>query len=377
MVEKLYRLCASHTFFESNVYMLSLSDHFDVLLQKIEPDGERAEFARDIPALVRDYLQQHEDIETVEPYSRLAGSYARCTAIKDIKDVDLLLTLHRSYRKQESEEVLEQVFSVLGGLPEVLGSSSKPVIRRRQRRSINVHVDEHDFDLDIVPAIVERGIDKPLIIPDRDWSQWVETHPLGYADKLSELNGKHQDKVVPLIKLVKHWRDVQMCYRRPKSYWLECLVYHLIDDGKISTKRRSYAELFQLVLASIAQDFRQHLKKEGKVPEILDPMLGNNVAYHWERAAFETFMRRIDGSLGWAERAIAEDDEEKAVELWQKVFGEEWFPTEKEVEAQKAMRLRAAALAGAVFVTPEGRVVTGKQERPAIQVPPQRFYGEP
>ena len=111
------------------------------------------------------------------------------------------------------------------------------------------------------------------------------------------------------------------------------------------------------------------------MPEILDPMLGNNVAHNWERPAFETFMRRIDKSLGWAERAIAEDDEEKAIELWQKVFGEEWFPTE--VEAQKAMRLRAAVLAGAVFVTPEGRVVTGKQERPAIQVPPQRFYGEP
>lgn len=355
--------------------MLSLSDHFDVLQQKIEPDGERVQFARDIPALVRDYLHQHEDIETVEPHSLLAGSYARCTAIKDIKDVDLLLTLDRSYHKEGPEEVLEKVFSVLGGLPEALGSSSKLVIRRRQRRSINVHVDEYDFDLDIVPAIAVRGIDKPLTIPDRDWSRWVETHPLGYADKLSELNGKHQDKVVPLIKLVKHWRDVQMCYRRPKSYWLECLVYHLINDGKITTKRRSYAELFQLVLASIAQDFRQYLDKDGKVPKIPDPMLGNNVAHNWERAAFETFMRRVDESLGWAERAIAADDEEKAVELWQKVFGEEWFPTE--VEAQKAMRLRSAALAGTLYVTPEGRVVTSKQERPGIQVPPQRFYGEP
>jgi len=362
--------------FESHVRMLSLSDHFDVLLQKIEPDGERAEFARDVPALVRDYLKQHEDIETVEPYSRLAGSYARCTAIKNIKDVDLLLTLHRRYRKKEPEEVLEQVFSVLGGLPDALGSSSKPVIRRRQRRSINVHVDEYDFDLDIVPAVVEHGIDKPLTIPDRDWSRWVETHPLGYADKLSELNGKHQDKGVPLIKLAKHWRDEHMCYRRPKSYWLECLVYHLINGGTISTKGRSYAALFQSVLASIAQDFRQYLEQEGKVPEILDPMLGNNVAHNWERAAFETFMRRIDESLGWAERAIAEDDKEKAVELWQKVFGAEWFPTEKEVEAQKAMRLCAAALSGMIFVTPEGRLVTGKQEHPAIQVPRQRFYGE-
>jgi hypothetical protein len=51
MVEELYRLCASRTFFESHIRMLSLTDHFDVLLQKIEPDGERAEFACDVPAL--------------------------------------------------------------------------------------------------------------------------------------------------------------------------------------------------------------------------------------------------------------------------------------------------------------------------------------
>ncbi len=354
--------------------MLSFSDHFDILRQRIEPDEARAQSARDIPALVREYLHQHEDLKTVSPHSRLAGSYARCTALKDIKDVDTLLILDKSYYSRDPGEVLEEVFSVLGGLPEALGSSGKPVIRRRQRRSINVHVDEHDFDLDIVPAVAIQGIDKPLAIPDRDWSRWVDTHPLGYADKLSELNGKHQDKVVPLIKLFKHWRDVQMCYRRPKSYWLECLIYHQINDGKVTTKGRSSAELFQLVLASIVQDFRQDLEKAGKVPEIPDPMLGNNVAHNWERAAFETFMRRVDESLGWAERAIAEDDVEQVVALWQKVFGEEWFPSE--VEAQKAIRLRDAALAGNLFVTSNGRVTIGRPERQSVQVPPQRFYGE-
>ncbi len=327
----------------------------------------------DIPAQVRDYLHQHGDLKTISPHSRLAGSYARCTAIKDIKDVDLLLTLDRSYHKKEPEEVLEKVFSVLGGLPEALGSSGKLVIRRHQRRSINVHIDEQDFDLDIVPAVAIQGIEKPLVIPDRDWSRWVKTHPLGYADRLSELNGKHEDKVVPLIKLFKHWRDVQMCYRRPKSYWLECLVYQQISDGKVATKGRSYAELFQLILESIAQEFRQDLDSAGKVPAILDPMLGNNVAHNWERAAFETFMRRIDESLGWAERALAEDDED-AVALWQKVFGEEWFPSE--VEAQKAARLREAVLAGNLFVASTGRVTIGRPERQSVQVQPQRFYGE-
>ena len=239
------------------------------------------------------------------------------------------------------------MFAVLGGLPEALGSSSKLVIRRRQRRSINIHVDEPDFDLDIVPAIAITSMSEPLIIPDRDWSRWVETHPLGYADKLSELNAEHQDKVVPLVKLFKHWRDIQMCHNRPKSYWLECLVYHQINDGKVTTAGRSYAELFQVLLSSIVQDFSSFLTACETVPPIMDPMLENNVAHNWERVAFEAFMRRADETLKWAERALSEESEDKAIVLWQKVFGEDWFPTQ--VDVQKAMRLREAALTGSLF----------------------------
>ena len=58
------------------------------------------------------------------------------------------------------------------------------------------------------------------------------TDPLGYADCLSELNQAHGGKVVPLVKLLKHWRDVQMERRRPKSYWLECMIYHRFSAGQ-------------------------------------------------------------------------------------------------------------------------------------------------
>jgi hypothetical protein len=354
--------------------MLTLPDHFRVLLKHIEPKGERAEAAKNIPAQVRDFLQKTEDISTVDPHSRLAGSYARCTAINDIKDVDIILLIAPEYKEQDPGDVVEILFKALHGLPEALGETGEvAAIRRRQRRSVNVHLEESDFDLDVVPAIALDSLDEPLDIPDKDWSRWVKTHPLGYAERLSELNGNHGGKVVRLVKLLKQWRDVHMIYKRPKSYWLECMVYCRIADGTVSTDGLSYAELFRDLLGSIYDDFLPYLNRSEAVPKIKDPMLGNNVAHNWERNAFESFMRRVEESHRWAERALEQDSESEAVQLWQNVFGDR-FPDD--VEQEKAKSLRDAALTGNIFVTSTGRVVTEKPRERHVQSPPQRFFGE-
>ena len=84
-------------------------------------------------------------------------------------------------------------------------------------------------------------------------------------------------------------------------------------------------------------------------------MLGHNVAFNWERAAFETFMARLDESVGWAERALTKtkDEIDEAVALWQKVFGDKYF-----TDSPLTRRLQYADWLGrgSVFVTSTGRV---------------------
>lgn len=356
--------------------MLTLPDHFRILRKRIEPDDERAKAAKNIPAQVRDFLQKDEAIKTVDPHSRLVGSYARHTAIKDIKDVDIILLIAPIYGDQPPADVLETLFKALRGLPEALDDRGEVVVRRHQRRSVNIHLEKSDFDLDIVPAIALNDLTEPLRIPDKDWNEWVETHPLGYSDRLSELNDNHGEKMVPLVKLLKHWRDVRILQRnrRPKSYWMECMVYHRIANEVISTDGISYAQLFRDLLGSIYDDFLPALNKTGSLPVIPDPMLSKNIVYKWEREAFEMFMRRVEESHKWAARALEQNDESKAAELWQKVFGKKWFPLNADQE--KAKRLSAAALAGNIFVTPTGRVLTERPSSASVQPLSQRFYGE-
>jgi len=356
--------------------VLTLPDHFDLLLSNIEPEEARAGSAASLPWKVRDYLQSTDRIQTVDPHSRLAGSYARHVAIKQIKDVDILLLVTATYLDEKPEVVLKDLFSALGGLAEALDDTGE-VVRRRQRRSIQVHLVKHDFDLDIVPALAPDGVGEPLVIPDRDWSQWVETDPLGYADCLSELNQAHGGKVVPLVKLLKHWRDVQMERRRPKSYWLECMIYHQVSTGSLETAERSYAEVWCNLLDGLQEEYAPYLDKYNAVPEVRDPMLGNNVAHNWERAAFETFMRRLGWSRTCSRRALEASKSTDAVLEWQKVFGDAWFPNDVDAAHEQGKRLLAAAQTGTLYVGVSGKVTPAPPANERyVKAPAQRFYGD-
>jgi hypothetical protein len=306
---------------------LTLYVYFEEFLSNIEPPEHRLAAAQEIPKDVRRYLKDSEDFETVDPHSRLTGSYKRHTAVHNIKDVDFLVFVRYEDERPEPADVLKALRRVLDDLPGALGYGGRAQTLRGQRRSIHVEFDNEGFHLDVVPALIPDGTHEPLLVPDREWSKWVKSHPLGYGKALSALNAANGDKVVPLVKMFKYWRTRQMQRNRPKSYWLECLVYKHIDKGWVATEGKSYAELFTDLLRSIHEHFLPKLEEEDGVPKIPDPMLGNNVAFNWERSAFESFMRRLEESIGWAERALEKDRDQidEAVELWQKVFGEEYF----------------------------------------------------
>lgn len=354
---------------------LTLPHHFDELLGNIEPPQNRRDAAAEIPDKVREFLEDATDFPTEDPHTRLTGSYARHTAIHGIKDVDFVAFYDAGDDEPDPEAVLEDLYDVLKGLPEALGHEGSAQVLRRQRRSVHVQFDDEDFHLDVVPAWLRYGVDAPLWVPDREWKTWVESDPLRYGGALSTLNAAKGKKAVPLIKLFKHWRTVQMQRGRPKSYWLEVLVYQHLSNGWVTTDGRGYAELFTDLLRSVKDRFQPALDGE-RVPEIPDPMLDHNVAFNWEWWAFKRFMARLDESIGWAERALAKSSDEldDAIALWQKVFGAEYFP-----DSATARKLQLAEWIGqgTVFVTGAGQVLNRPPEAGrVIESRPHRFYGD-
>jgi hypothetical protein len=360
--------------------MAGLSKHFAIFASNIEPEEGRLILAQQVPAEVRDHLKEHQELTTETPHTLLAGSYGRSTSIGAIKDVDVLVFVDRSWRKGKISDLMNTLKKALKNLPDDLTDGGEPEIRQ-QRRSVHVGLRE-GLQMDIVPVVMTTDSTKDtLVVPDRDWDKWVDTRPIGYAVMLSKLNSAHEDKVVPLVKMVKQWKEHNFTNRRPKSYWLEVLVYRHIDKGWVTTSGKGFAEILADLFSSIYERYEDHYHAD-TVPAIPDPALGNNVAWNWDRAAFETFMRRVEEAEAALRKAVTKDSVETAVDRCRSIFGD-LFPAIEDVNKAEA-REQAAQYAdayntGSLYTTVgsgAGTISIGRPDVPAREIPKTRFYGE-
>jgi hypothetical protein len=326
-------------------------------------------------------LREHDDFSTIDPHTRLVGSYAQHTSVGDVKDVDFLVRVPGEPKENqpEAKKLIQELKSTLDALPEALGFEGYVVIDdieiERARRSIHVYFQGEDFHIDVVPCIAPDGFEEVIFVPDRGFNQWIASHPIGYINLLKRLDDEHGSKVRPLIKLLKHFRNHHMVYCRPKSYWLGALVVHQVKkEGSLDTTN-SLAELFRDLCDSIYLQYDHLLYVSDRdTPNIRDPLLDHNISWNWGRSHFETFMRRLDDGRTWATKALETEDREEAIEWWQKIFGEEYFPADV---SEAAADIAASILPGQSYVSSTGRV---KSEKPSsgIYTPLRKttFHGE-
>lgn len=360
--------------------MYTLGTHFELLLTKIQPPPDRVEKAQKLPSNVRDYLKSHEDFATLYPHSRLAGSYAQHLCVGDVKDVDFLVRVpgDPDENEPEAKQLIQDLKKALDGLPEALGYNGETEIDiERARRSVHVFFEGEDFHVDAVPCIAPNGFDEVLYVPDRGFNKWIKSNPIGYINLIKDLNDEHHEKVRPLIKLLKHFRNYQMKTRRPKSYWLGALVIHHIRKENGLNTSLPLAELFRDLCNAIYSQYDHLLRtSETATPNIPDPLLDHNISWNWTRTHFKTFMSRLDDGRDWATKALESEERDEAVDWWQKIFGGEYFPNQEEAE-QAAVRFGIERTPGKPFATGTGIIVPSKPSS-GLYTPVKQttFHGE-
>lgn len=329
--------------------MANMRHHFNALLTKVNPSEDRRCLASQLPGDVRSWLKDHE-FETVAPHTRLSGSYGRSTAILDINDVDVLLFLPDEAQDKTPSKVLKDVKSVLDDYPDATTNTNT------QRRSVHLEFSNYGLHLDIVPVVAEGGLHEALVVPDRQAASWIASDPLGYSQRLTALNQSNGEKVVPLIKLIKAWRNVQMTYRRPKSYVLEVMTLYAIENGDIVLEDQSYAAVITALFKHVESKYEDLMDKGSEAPRIRDPQISNHyITRGWKRSEFETFMRRIRESSSAAQAAMKAKNDEDASAEWGKVFKDLW-PDDEEVK--RAARLEASTIIpGVTSITAQGGVM--------------------
>lgn len=361
--------------------MQKLITHFSTLQKNIRPSDERIESAQSLPPKVRKYLEDHETFGTVSPHSRLAGSYAQKMCVGDVKDVDFLVRVAGTPTGDDAtppKKMIADLKTTLGGLAEAMGYASDGVTINAARRSVHVHFVGEDFHIDAVPCIAPDGFDEPVWVPCKAQGEWVKSHPIGYVNKLNEINSDNGGNVKPLGRMLKHYVQQSMKYMRPKSYWLGALLLQIIDE-KGFDKTKSPGELFHWLVSEIHAKYKILLDTSTtKVPAVKDPMLGHNITWNWERNEFESFMRHMADARDTSTKALADDiTQEKAIGYWQKLFGDAYFPTSVEAETKA---LVAAATPGSGHVSPVGRVLTAASAAslsvPSVASATTRYHGD-
>lgn len=304
--------------------MLKLNWYFDELKSAIEPDTKYKEHAQKADDPVREYLCSDASFSNYYANSFLYGSYARSTAIGNIKDVDIVIICN--YSNYSSP------LTLLNKLRESLDGLYGNANLGDQRRSIRVDdplpdIPNSELTLDVIPAIYQNGSDGPLWVPDREKREWTASHPRGHMAYTTGLNSRsNQGRFVPLAKMMKWWWKhqfqikqpwVESFKRKPKGFWIETMTGQFVDLSK-----DSYPELIVSVYENAFGNFRK-FRNDYRIPNLADPALtGKTIKTSITEDEFAFFLDTLEESLAIAREAANTTSESRAAELWQTIFGD-------------------------------------------------------
>lgn len=324
---------------------------FENLLRDIEPSPTTKSNASSAHTALRKYLAGHEDFKKVHLNTFLSGSYARDTSIRprtkgdqvSRPDIDIIVvTNHTLYDKPA-----DVLWLLRKTLKEEYELDDAPHTR-------SVGVLSPLAEMDVVPLIAPNGMDGTLYLPDKKAEQWIVTNPPGHTAWGTAVNKKADGRFKPLVKLNKWWRrENPTVSKRPKGFVIECIVAECM-----SYTEKNYPELFVGTLEAIVSKYAIHIALK-QVPRIADPSVsGNSVTARLSFDAFEGFYNKAKSHAELARRALAESDEDRALDLWRQIFGAR-FPASGRTKAFAESLLGNAAVA-TPFTFPDRPIVPKK-----------------
>lgn len=321
---------------------MATQQQFIDMLKDIEPSPSTVDACSSAHRTLRSALEADETFKKLLVTTFLSGSYKRDTAIRPAlidgvlqrPDVDVIVVTNHT-KKDRPKDVLD-------ALEKALRATGYENIKVN-RRSICVTL--KGVDMDIVP-VIEDG--DAYLIPDIELKEWLTTNAPAHTQWTIDVNKEAEGRFKPLVKLFKWWRRVHLAdLRRPKGFILECVVAKHMNYFEESHER-----LFVTLVEAIRDAYALTVLLE-KVPFVEDPGVpGNNVFSNVKLEEFKKFYDTVNTQANLARKAMNEEDEDKQLELWRKVFGPR-FPASGKSRAASASvvpsLLKTAVGAGLTF----------------------------
>jgi len=259
---------------------------------------------------VNDYLKDNlPGYQTMDKQ----GSYALGTLIKPVDDndeydADIQIVMNPN-PKWEAKDYVHAINKTLAG--------NKNYVDKLRLKTRCVTVDyAGDFHLDTVPRVTSGG---KHYVCNRVDNKFEETDGTGYRDWFNEKNRITGGNLKRVVRLLKHLRDHKNSFTA-KSILLTTLAGNTI---KASDKGTAAVSTVADTLETVLSRMDNYLQQHPNMPEIKNPVLPTeNFNRHWDQRKYANFRNRVQSYAGTAKRAKAEPSAEKAIKIWQELFGD-------------------------------------------------------
>ena len=261
---------------------------------------------------VNDYLKDNlAGYQTMDKQ----GSYALGTLIKPVDDndeydADIQIVMNPN-PKWEAKDYVHAINQTLAG--------NKNYVDKLRLKTRCVTVDyAGDFHLDVVPRVTING---KHCVCNRIDNKFEETDGTGYRDWFNGKNRITGGNLKRVIRLLKHLRDHKNSFTA-KSILLTTLAGNAI---KVSDEGTAAVSTVADTLETVLSRMNDYLQQHPNMPIIKNPVLPTeDFNRHWDQRRYANFRNRVQSYAQTAKQAKAEPSAEKAIKLWQDLFGDKF-----------------------------------------------------
>lgn len=301
--------------------------------ERVNLDAETAKERRQKVGTLREqlerYMKEHPTCGIAKSY--LSGSLAKGTALKTCSDVDVALYITYDGEKKVDARLLNWISERLRkAYPQMSADQIKP-----KTYSVGIEYKTAGIEIDVVPVFYEGDPkDRGLLVSQDNGSTLMTSIPmhLEFVRKRKKAQETHFAQVVRLIKWWAAEQKAKDANFRFKSFMVELICAHLVDNGQdFSDYRKSMEAFFNYIVSTglkkrIAfKDYYQPSELPTTatgVVEIFDPVNAkNNVASQYTENNRKLIVEAAQDALDALNEAHTAATKGHAVELWRVVLG--------------------------------------------------------
>lgn len=273
------------------------------------------------------------------------GSFARRTKIRPLDDIDIMICIRAdsstyieysdkieiTVNDEESPQytycndnskILNSTKVINKFISELsLLSDYKKAEMHKQGEAATLQLKSYTWNFDIVPCFfTSPTVDGSTyyIIPDGK-GNWKKTDPSKDRDKITEVNQKHEGRMLDTIRLIKYWNKRPTMPSVP-SYLLECLILNHFE-GLISTANEYIDYRFRDALYNISSSIYCSVNDPKGIQGDLNTLSYDDKKKISDRA-YSDYCKAFEA----INLEIQEKDHKASIKKWGEILGSE-FPT--------------------------------------------------